>query len=493
MSLTNTAVAAPTMLLMTADEAKRAVATFRDYIRSAEHYATNARKIALDLYEREGWRALGYENWRTCAVAELGLSQAQVYRLLTAAEIDRDIVPALADFSHHEKNLPEAALRPLAQLEAPEARQAAARAALETTGGKVPTAAQMRQAVEQVRPPAPRDLGICARCSGTWGKPGSLVTDAGKFCQDCATIYMETLAKTQAAVAAGRVAPTPAVPTEYTSIHVADTGGLGQQVRDSYSADRIGADRPIKKPVEYDSKLWIGTSDREAVRLVPRADYQGTPVTYADRCVMTQGSGPRAFYASVIVHYRGDEYVLTHEKLVVMPPCEHCGAPATARRNLRGLAANRCAACDASEARLQEQEIAEQSADPIRARLSTHTIQALVSVGAAVDSASGVVYPPRGSGEAPAVLDEAAARAAMGRWQALAPATTDADDARRRIRAAELVRELARLLREIETNDLAVLSQAIVDLSEAPERGERPYIVNVLWAYLDLELDEEAE
>jgi hypothetical protein len=70
------------------------------------------------------------------------------------------------------------------------------------------------------------------------------------------------------------------------------------------------------------------------------------------------------------------------------------------------------------------------------------------------------------------------------------PPAIDADDARRRNRAAELVRELARLLREIETNDLAALSQAITDLAEAPERGEAPYLINVLWAYLDLELDE---
>lgn len=138
----------PATVLMSEDEARQAVTAYRDSMARAEAHLTSARAMLLDLHDREGWRALGYPNWRECAVAELGLSQAHVYRLLIAAEIERDIRPVLIDFSHDEKNLPETVLRPIAQLETVEERQAAARSAIESAGGGVPTAPQMRQAVD---------------------------------------------------------------------------------------------------------------------------------------------------------------------------------------------------------------------------------------------------------------------------------------------------------------------------------------------------------
>jgi hypothetical protein len=142
------------VVMMTADEARLAVASFRDYLSSAEHYADRCRAVLLDMYEREAWRALGYASWRACAIDELGLSQAHVYRLLGAAQMERDIAPALADFSQVE-NLPEFSLRPLAQLDTPAERQQAARQAIDAAGGKAPTAKQVQAAVEAIKPPAP--------------------------------------------------------------------------------------------------------------------------------------------------------------------------------------------------------------------------------------------------------------------------------------------------------------------------------------------------
>jgi len=76
--------------LMTREEARACVVAIR-------HHLDAARGQLLDLYQRQGWRALGYPSWRECAVAEFGQSQATLYRLLTAAEVDRN-------FSHNEKN-----------------------------------------------------------------------------------------------------------------------------------------------------------------------------------------------------------------------------------------------------------------------------------------------------------------------------------------------------------------------------------------------------
>ena len=48
---------------------------------------TEAGVLILDMYEREGWRALGYESWRACVVAEFEFSQSHAYRLLSLSLI----------------------------------------------------------------------------------------------------------------------------------------------------------------------------------------------------------------------------------------------------------------------------------------------------------------------------------------------------------------------------------------------------------------------
>lgn len=55
--------------------------------------------------------------------------------------------------------------------------------------------------------------------------------------------------------------------------------------------------------------------------------------------------------------------------------------------------------------------------------LSHATIRALTSAGAGYNPDTGTVYAPKGSGEAPAVLDEAGASAAVARWAQNAPRT----------------------------------------------------------------------
>lgn len=48
-------------------------------------------EMLLELYEREGWRALGYSSWRECVMAELDFQQSRVYQLLDFAQITRTL------------------------------------------------------------------------------------------------------------------------------------------------------------------------------------------------------------------------------------------------------------------------------------------------------------------------------------------------------------------------------------------------------------------
>ena len=51
----------------------------------------SARKLILDLHDRQGWRALGYDSWRECVTKEFDASKSNLYRQLEAAKIERDI------------------------------------------------------------------------------------------------------------------------------------------------------------------------------------------------------------------------------------------------------------------------------------------------------------------------------------------------------------------------------------------------------------------
>lgn len=102
--------------LMTADEARACVA------RATQHLNV-ARAELLELYEREGWRALGYDSWRACVTAEFSQSQSYLYYQLQAARTERELstivqpaeLPSLREFH----------LRQIAELPAPERREVA--------------------------------------------------------------------------------------------------------------------------------------------------------------------------------------------------------------------------------------------------------------------------------------------------------------------------------------------------------------------------------
>jgi hypothetical protein len=99
----------------------------RECVEKINANLTDIRHLVLDLYEREGWSAMGYTSWRECVTAEFHFKQSHVYELLEAAKTERNI-SAIA-----EKEIPESQLRPLTKLrDNPEAQKEAWRQAVAT-------------------------------------------------------------------------------------------------------------------------------------------------------------------------------------------------------------------------------------------------------------------------------------------------------------------------------------------------------------------------
>lgn len=116
----------------------------------------NIRHLVLNLYEREGWTALGYASWRECVTAEFKNSQAYLYRQLEAAQAEKVISPI------GENEIPESQLRPLTKLrDNPEQqREAWAKAVATAPDGKV-TAEHVAKVVKSMTAPAtPKTIDV---------------------------------------------------------------------------------------------------------------------------------------------------------------------------------------------------------------------------------------------------------------------------------------------------------------------------------------------
>lgn len=106
------------LALMSADEARACV-------RAINAHLNGARQLLLDLHDRSGWRALGYDSWRACVVAEFQQSQRHLYRQLEAAQLERELQQAVVQLDKSLPPLPEYHLRQIAQLPPPERREVA--------------------------------------------------------------------------------------------------------------------------------------------------------------------------------------------------------------------------------------------------------------------------------------------------------------------------------------------------------------------------------
>lgn len=105
---------------------------------------TNIRSLILDLYEREGWSALGYQSWRECVTAEFKQGENYLYKQLEAARAERNII-----CTNVQNQIPEGQLRPLTKLNNdPELQKEAWQKAVETAPkGKI-TAAHVYKIVK---------------------------------------------------------------------------------------------------------------------------------------------------------------------------------------------------------------------------------------------------------------------------------------------------------------------------------------------------------
>lgn len=59
----------------------------RDCVKRINHHATEMGRLLLDLKERQGWRALGYDTWTECLQKEFSQSRQWLYVMMRAAPV----------------------------------------------------------------------------------------------------------------------------------------------------------------------------------------------------------------------------------------------------------------------------------------------------------------------------------------------------------------------------------------------------------------------
>lgn len=140
--------------------------TFEEARRCADEVKVgmfNIGKKLLELYEGDGWEVLGYTSWRECAQIEFGFKQSHVYRLLDAAEVERNIENSPIG-EKYSSPMGESVLRPLSKLPA-DLQPVAWQQAVETaTNGKV-TAAHVEATVRTFVTPLPQSAVVSQRVS----------------------------------------------------------------------------------------------------------------------------------------------------------------------------------------------------------------------------------------------------------------------------------------------------------------------------------------
>lgn len=148
-----------TLLPMPADEARAKTQWIKQNLQTA-------RQLLLEMYEREGWRALGYSSWRDYGHVEFGYSESRAYQLMAAARTERNIFHNCgkdrqgSSFSTKVEKvddhllIPETHLRPLTSLD-PDLQRQAWQQVIETAPGGRITAAHVEQVVNSLLAPEP--------------------------------------------------------------------------------------------------------------------------------------------------------------------------------------------------------------------------------------------------------------------------------------------------------------------------------------------------
>ena len=123
--------------MMTDAEARECVAKINAGI-------NNIRQLVIDLHDREGWSAMGYENWTACVEQEFKQCRSYIFFQYAAARIEMNVSGSTkVDLG----KIPETHLRPLNRLEPGQQRIAWQQAVDTAPEGKV-TAAHVSKVVK---------------------------------------------------------------------------------------------------------------------------------------------------------------------------------------------------------------------------------------------------------------------------------------------------------------------------------------------------------
>lgn len=95
---------AAVVVMMTAAEAEQVCGRI-------DRNLSEARALLVELHDREGWKALGFESWRECVVARFAQHQSYLYRQLQAGQLEQDLDLPIG-------TLPESHARELAKVPA---------------------------------------------------------------------------------------------------------------------------------------------------------------------------------------------------------------------------------------------------------------------------------------------------------------------------------------------------------------------------------------
>lgn len=154
---------------MTKDEARELVIKIKAGISAV------GEKL-LELYEREGWKTLGYSSWRECVITEFDFEKSRVYELLNFAKVIRNL-SAIAEKYPLPAN--EAQARPLSKL-TPQLQCTVWPIVVETApNGKITTNHVRRMAdgyLESGKVLANESYPVCSECGQVY---------EGDSCSDC--------------------------------------------------------------------------------------------------------------------------------------------------------------------------------------------------------------------------------------------------------------------------------------------------------------------
>jgi len=104
---------------------------------------------------------------------------------------------------------------------------------------------------------------------------------------------------------------------------------IGQgDIAASYSAERIGMNRPIRKPFNWKGSLWVcvgmtflkGTKSAEVYRLTHPQLFDGEPLTYAAKTADGDAAraDPNGFYHGMTVRRGGQNFVLCGPPVILV-------------------------------------------------------------------------------------------------------------------------------------------------------------------------------